>query len=155
MVTIIFNITWCTWSNRSLACGFLIIVKIGLISKYFRKGVKYRLNWYPLSNTTFCGNGYLLSHVLLNNCIDLSDDLSIYSLLPPVTSSRSYFGTLTISNQPVVGLIIIIQLILALFLIIAPHVCCYLVDLLYGPIRYKCIMSHGFSYLMLLDGRCQ
>ena len=47
LVTSIFNITWCTHSNRVLACVFLIVINTGLISKSFSKGVKYCLNSDP------------------------------------------------------------------------------------------------------------
>ena len=41
--------------------------------------MKYCLNSDLLSNMTFHGRGYLLSHVLLNKWITLSYDLSMYS----------------------------------------------------------------------------
>ena len=56
------------------------------------------LNSDPFSSTTFLGRRYLLIHVLLNNCLTLADGLSIYSSLPPVTSSMSYIGTWLILN---------------------------------------------------------
>ena len=49
---------------------------------------------------------------------------------------RSYVDISTISNQPVVGSIIVLQVRITLFLMIAPHVFCCLIDLLYdlsGP----------------------
>ena len=83
---------------------------------------QYYLNSDPLSNTTFRGHRYLHSHVLLNSWIDLADDLSIYSSLPDATSPRSNVDILNISNQPVAGSIIVMQVRLALFQMIAPPV---------------------------------
>ena len=112
--------------------GFFIVVKTGLISKSFSKGVKSRLNSDLLSNTTWRGRGYMHRHVLLNNWLTLADDLSVYSLLPVIFSSRSYVGISTISNQPVARSIIVLQVILTLFLMIAPPVCCCIINLLYA-----------------------
>ena len=129
------TITCCTYSTRALACGFLIVVKTGLISKSFRKGVKSSLNSDPLSNTTLCGRRYMHKHVLLNRWLTLVDNLSMYPSLPDVTPSRSNVGILKISNQPVAGSVIVIQVRQTLFQMIAPPGCCCLIDLLYGPIR--------------------
>ena len=116
----------------------LIIVKTGFISESFIKGVKSHLNSDPLSNTTLHGLGYLLRHVLLNNWLTQADDLSTYSPLLPITSLKSYVGISTISNQPVVGSIIDIQVRIALYLMIAlPDFCC-LIYLIYGPIGSTC-----------------
>ena len=46
-----------------------------------------------LSNTNFCGHSYLNIHVLLNNCLTLTDALSMYSSLPAGNSLRLNFGT--------------------------------------------------------------
>ena len=119
------------------------IVKMGLIPKNFRKGVKYSLNSDLFLNTTLRGCGYLHRNVLLNIWLTLSDDLSIYSLLPAVTSLRSNVGISTISNHPVAGSIIVMQVRLALFWMIATAGCYWLIDLLYGPIRSICTESHG------------
>ena len=153
LVTIIFNITCRTHSTGSLACDFFIAAKAGLISKSFSKGVKSCLNSDILSKTTLRGCGYLMSYLLLNNWLTLAYGLSMYSLLPPVTSLSSYFGNLMILNQPIAGLIIIIQVILTVFLIILPTKLCFLIDLLYGPIRSTFTESHGFSSAMFLGGR--
>ena len=115
--------------------------------------MKSRLNSDPLSKTTYCGCGYLLIHVLLNNWLTMADDLLIYSPLPPVTSSWSYVSTLMISTPPVAGSIIVMQVRLTVLLIIAPPGWCCLIDLLYGPIRSTCTVSHGFTSEMLLGGR--
>ena len=93
LVKIVSNITWCTRSTVVLACGFLVFVKAGLISKSFIKGLKYGLNPDPLSRTTLCGCRYLHIRAFLNNWLTLADDLSMYSSLPAVTSSRSNVGT--------------------------------------------------------------
>ena len=154
LVASIFNITWCACSNRALSCDFLIVVKIGLISKSFSKGMKSRLKSDTLSNMTLRRRGYLISHVLLKNWLTTADELSIYSSLPSVTLLISYVFTLTISNQPIVGSIIVIQVRLTLFLIIATTVCCFLIELLQLPIRSTCTVSHVFIYVMFLGGRC-
>ena len=77
-----------------------------------------------------------LLSLLFKNRINLSDDIYMHSSLPVVSSSRSYVGISTISNNPVVGFIIVLQVRPTLFLMIAPHVCCCLIDFLYdllGP----------------------
>ena len=153
LVEILFNITWFTRSTRALACGFLIFDKTGLIPKYFSKVLKSCSNSYMLSNTTLRRCGYLIIHVMLNSWLSLADDLSIYSSLPPLTSLRSYVGTQAISNQPVVGFIIVMQLRLNLLIMIGPPVWCCLIDLLYGPISSTFTVSHGFSSAMFLDDR--
>ena len=127
----IFNITWCTFSSGALACGFFVVVKAGLISKPFSKGVNYRLNSDLLSNTTWHGRGYLYSHVMLNNWLTLAYYLYMYSSLPVETSLRSYVSISTIYNQPVAGSIIVLQAILILFIIIVLPVYCCLIDFLY------------------------
>ena len=81
----------------------LVVFKTGVIYKFFKKGVKSRLNSYFLSNTAFFRCRYLLSHAKLNNWITLADDFSIYSSFPPITFPRSKVFTSTISNPPVVG----------------------------------------------------
>ena len=130
-LTSIFNITCCTHSSGALAYGFLIVLKTGLISKSFSKVFKSRLNSYHLSNITWRGRGYLHIHVLLNSWITLVDDLSMYLSLPVVTSSSSYIGISKISNHPVAGSIIFLQVRPTLFLIMVPPVFCYLIELLY------------------------
>ena len=96
---------------------------------------------------------YLNIHVLLNHWLTLLDDLPMYSPLPPVDSLRSNIVPSTISNQPIVGLIIVKQVILTLFLMIAPPGWFCLIYFLYGPIRSACTAPHGFSYVVSLDGR--
>ena len=149
-----FNITWWTHSTIVLAWGFLTDIKTDLMSNSFSKGVKSRLNSDPLPNTTFRGCGYLHSHVLLNIWITLADYLSMYSSLPAVASSRSNIGISTTSNQPVTGSIIVIQVRLSSFCMIAPPGFCCLVDLLYVPIRSTFTKSHGCSSLIFLCGIC-
>ena len=96
---------------------------------------------------------YIHIHVLLKNWLTIADDLSIYLLFPSVTSSRSNDGTLKISNQPVVGLITVIQARLKLLFIIAPPSCCCLIDLLYVPTRSTFNKPQGFSSETLLSDR--
>ena len=129
-------------------------VKTGLISKSFSKGVKSRLNSEPLSNTTLCGRGYLHSHVLLNSWITLADDLSMYSSLPSATPSRSNVGILNLSNHPVAGSIIFIQVGLEFLRFTVPPGCYCIIDFLYGLIRSTCTVYHGFSSTILLGGKC-
>ena len=148
-----FNITWCTHSTGVLSCEVLIVIKAGLIQKKISKGLKSHLNLDPLSNTTLRVCGYLLSYVLLNNWLTLANDLSIYSELPHVISSRSNVSTLTILNQHVSALIIVMKLRLTILLMIAPPGWCCIIDLLYGIIRPTCKVSHSFSSVMFLDGR--
>ena len=131
LVTSMFNITWCTWSTGGLAHGFFTVFKIVYVSKSFSKGVKFHLNSDPFSITTFCRRGYLHSYVSLNNWITLLDDLSMYLSLAPVTSLRSYVGISTISNQPVLELIVFMQARLKLFLIIASPGSCCIIEFLY------------------------
>ena len=154
LVTVIFNITSCTRSTRVLDCGFLIVVKKGLISKPFIKGVKSHLNSDPLSNTTLCERGDLHIHELFKNWLTLEDGLSMYSSLPAVTSLMLNVSISMISNQLVEGLIIFMEFRLTLFQIIAPPGCCCLIDLLYGPINSTCTESHSFSSATFLGGRC-
>ena len=124
--------------NQSVSLGVLIIVKTGFISKSFIKGVKYHLNSDPLSNMTLHGRGYLLRRVLLNNWLTLADDLSTYSPLLPITSLKLYVGISKISNQPVVGSIIDIQVRLTLYIVISlPDFCC-LIYLISGPMGSTC-----------------
>ena len=149
-----FNITWCTCSAGELAWGFLTEVKTGLISKSFSKGVKYRLNSDPLSNTTLCGHRYLHIHMFLKTWITLTYYLSMYYSLPSATSSRSNVGISTILNQTVARSVIFIQVRLSLFRMKFTPVCCCLIDFLYGPIRSTCTESHGFSSAIFLGGRC-
>ena len=78
----------------------------------------------------------------------------MYSSWRPVTSSRSNVGTLEISNQPVSGSIIVIQVRLKLFLMIAPPGYCCLIVFLYEPTRSTCKESHSFCSAMFLGGRC-
>ena len=122
LVTCIFNIDWCTRSTISLACGFFVVVKTGLTSNSFRKVVKYHLKSDPLSSTTWHGCRYLHIHVLLKNLLTLTYYVSMYSSLPVVTTSMSYVVISTISNHPMVGSIITLQVIPTLFLMIAPPV---------------------------------
>ena len=124
------------------------------MSKSFRKGLKYRLNSDPLSNTTMCGRGYMNSHVLLNSWINMADDLSMYYSLPVVNSSRRNVGISITSNQPVAGSIIFMQVRLELLQMIAPPGCCCLIDLLYRTIRYTCTKSHDYISAIFLGGRC-
>ena len=58
-----------------------------------------------------------------------------------------------ISDQPVVGSIIVIQVRLTLLLVILRTSRYCLVDLLYGPIGSTCTVSHGFSSAIFLGGR--
>ena len=128
-------------------------VKKGLMYRSFQKLVKSCLKSDMLSNTALRGHEFLLSHILFNNWLTLVDDLSIYSPLLYVASLKSNVGTLMISNQPVAGSIIVMQVILALFLMISPPLFCCLISLLYLPSRPTCIVSHGFSSVMFLGGR--
>ena len=149
-----FNITWWTCYIRALAWGLLNEDMTGIILNFFSKGVKYYLNSEPLWNTNFCGCGYLHSHVLLNIWLTLEDDLSMYSSLPSASSSRSNIDILKISNQPVLGSTIVIQVRLELFrMTVLPRWCC-LIDLLYGPIRSTCTVSHHFSSAIFPVGWC-
>ena len=146
LVTLIFNITWCTRSIGASSYGFLIVVKTGLISNSVRKGLESCLNSDPFSNTAWRSLGYLHNHVLLNNWITLSDGLSVYSLLLAVYSPRSYVGISTILNQHMAGSIIVLLDRSTLFLIIVPPVCCCLIDFLYdlsGP------HAHNLTVLVL------
>ena len=147
-------ITRCTHSTRALACGFLIIIKSGLILNSFIKGAKSRLNSFILSNTTLRGYGYLISPSLINNWITLVDYLSMYSSFIHITSSILNVKILTISNQPVSGFTVVIQMRLTYFLIISPPGWCCLIELIYGPIKTIYIISHGFRSAMILGGRC-
>ena len=61
---------------------------MGLMSKYFSKGVQSRLSSDIFSNNNLCGHRYLHIHVLLNIWLTLADDLSMYLSLPDVTSLR-------------------------------------------------------------------
>ena len=88
---------------------------MGLLLKSFSTGVKFRLMLEPFSDTILRGRGYLHSYLLLINWINLSDDLSIYSSMSIVTSSRSNIGISMILNQPVSGSIIVMQVRIALF----------------------------------------
>ena len=97
LVTIMFNVTRRTRSTVVLACGFFIVVKIGLIYKSFIKVVTSHLEPDPFSNTTFCWRRYLCSPVLFNNWLTLADNLSIYSSLPSVTS---YMSNVVTSAKP-------------------------------------------------------
>ena len=130
LVTSIFNIIFCTRFTGALASVFFVI-KTGLISKSFIKGVRSRLNLDPLSNSTWRGCGYLHIHVLLNRWITLADDLYIYSSLTVVSSSRLKVSISKITNQPVAGSIIVLQVRPTLFIMIAPPVCCCLIELIY------------------------
>ena len=85
LVTSKFNIICCAHSTRALSSWFLIVVKTGLILKSFNKGENSYLNSYPLENTTFRRRGYMISHVLLKDCLTMEDCLSMYSSLPPIT----------------------------------------------------------------------
>ena len=76
--------------------------KTDLISKSFSKAVNSSLNCDPLSKTNLRVHGYLIIHLLLNNCLTLADDLSMYSSLLPITTLRSYVSLLNISNLPIV-----------------------------------------------------
>ena len=116
--------------------------------------LKSSLNLDPFPNTALCGRGYLLIHVLLNNRLVPSDELPVYSSLLPVTPSISYVGNSVISNQPIAGSIIVMQVRLPLFLMIVLPVLYCLIDLVYGPIRFKCTVSHGFSSAIFLGSRC-
>ena len=118
----------------SIILWVFISIRTGFTYKSFRKVVKSCLNLYPLSNTTLRGRGYLHIHVLIKNYPTLADDLSMYSSLPSVTSSRLYVGISTILNYPVEGLIVVIQARLTFFKMIAPPGLCCIIDLLYGPI---------------------
>ena len=69
LVRIIFNVTWCTRSTGALYCGFLIVVKTGLISKPFNKVVKYRLNSY-----TFVKNDFVWTRVSNKRCVVKQQD---------------------------------------------------------------------------------
>ena len=131
LVASIFNNTWFTRSNGALYCVFKNMVKIGLISKSFSKRVTSCLNSNMLSNTTWRGRRYMHIHFFLNNWITLAGDLYIYSSLPVKYSSRSYISISTILNQTVAGLTIVRKIRLTLFLMTSPHVCYYLIDLLY------------------------
>ena len=75
--------------HQRIILWVFIVIETGLISKCFSKVVKHILNSDPLPNTTLRGHGFLLSHVVLNNWLTLADDLSMYSSLPPITSSKS------------------------------------------------------------------
>ena len=154
LVTSVFYITCCTPSTGTLAWRFLTGFRTGLIPKYFSKVMKSRLNSDPLSNTTFCGRRYLHIHVLLNSWLTLADYLYMYSSLPIVTSLRSNVGISKISNQPVAGSIIGMQVRLAFLQIIAPPGFYFLVYLLYRPIRSTCTDSHFFNSAIFLGGRC-
>ena len=130
LVASIFNITQCKRSTGALAY-VLFVIKKCLILKSFSKEVKSCLNSDPLSNTTWRGRGYLHRHVLLNNCLTLADDLFMYSSLLVVSKSRSYVGISTIPNQPLAGLIMVLQVRPTLYLMIVPPIYCCLIDLLY------------------------
>ena len=69
----------CAQLERWLACGFLIDVRTGLMSKSSSNGMKSRLNSDPLSKTTRFGRGYLDNHVLLKSWLILAEVLSMYS----------------------------------------------------------------------------
>ena len=147
-------ITTCTPSTRALACGFLIIMKSGLILKSFIKGAKSRLNSFILSNTTLRGYGYLISPSLSNKRITLVDYLSMYSSFIHITSSILNVKILTISNQPVSGFTVVIQMRLTYFLMISPPGWCCLIELIYVSIRPIYFISHGFRSAIILGGRC-
>ena len=85
----------------------------------------------------------------------MEDYSSMYSSLPAATSQRLNIGISTILNQPVAKPIIVMQVRLTLFLIIAPPSCCFLLYLLYGPIRSTFTESHGFISAIILGCRCQ
>ena len=127
---------------------------MGVMEKSFRKGVKYLLNLEPLPNTTFYGSRYLHNHVLLNIWINLADDFSMYSIFTFNTSSRLKQGTLTISNHPVKGSIILMQVRFTSFLMIAPPELCCILNLAYRPIRLICTNFYGFNAGIILGGRC-
>ena len=146
-------INWCARSTIALSCGFFTVFRICLISKSFSKGLNSCLKSDPLSNTTLIGIGYILSHVLLNNWLALSEDLSMYSLFVPIALSMSNVGTLLISNQAMAGSIISVQVILTPFLMVVPPIWCCRIDFLYVPIRYICTISHVFGSAVFLGGR--
>ena len=123
------SITWCKHSTGALDRGFSIVIKTGLIYKYFSKGVKSHLNSDPLSNTTLIARGYLHRNVLSNNWLTTEYYLSMYSSFIPVTSSRLNVGTSTILNQPIVESIFFMQARLKLLLMMAPHSCCFLMNI--------------------------
>ena len=72
----------------ALACGFFIVVGVGLIAKSFNRGKTIFLKLFLLSNMIFCGLGYLAGHVLLNIY------LILVLLFPDIP---------VISNHPVAG----------------------------------------------------
>ena len=55
----------------------------------------------------------------------------MYSSLLVVSKSRSYVGISTIPNQPLAGLIMVLQVRPTLYLMIVPPIYCCLIDLLY------------------------
>ena len=92
-------------------------------------------------------------HVLLNNWLTAEDYLSMNSFSPAATLFKSKQGTLMISNQPVTGSSIIMQVMLHYFWIIDLPGCHCLIDLLYEPIRSMSTKFHSFSSAILFNGR--
>ena len=97
---------------------FLIVVNTGLISESFSNGVKSCLKSDPFSKHDFAWKGVSAKKMLLKNWLTLSDNLSMYLSLLPITSLRSYVGILNIFNQVVAGSIIIMQARIKLFLML-------------------------------------
>ena len=78
----------------------------------------------------------------------------MYSLFPLATSFRLQQGTSTISNQPVAGSIIVMQVRLTYLFMIEPPGSCFIIDLEYGPIRSIYAELQGFNAAIVLTGRC-
>ena len=122
--------TWWILYKISFACGFLIVVNIGLKEEYLSNGMEFLLNSEPLSKITLRGLGYLESHTLLN----IKYILAVY---------WSKIGTSEIKNHPISGSIKVVHNSCIYSESILLSVCLTLVTMVYVPMKSTHTILHG------------
>ena len=113
-------------SSTAFACGFSIVVGVGLILNSSSKGKKSFLNSLPLSYITLRGRGYLDNQTLLN-------------MLLAVALLGLDYGSSHISNQPVAKSTKVIAL--------SSNFSPVLVMTLYGPTQSTHTVSQGIRFI--------
>ena len=131
--------TWWILSKISFACGFFMLVHVGLIEKYLINGIKFLFNSEPFSKITSHGLGYLDSHTSLNIWYIIAEDWSM-------------IGTSAISNHPVSRSIKVVHNNWSSFVSILFSGCMNLASMVYVPMRSTHTVCHGVKISSSLAG---